>query len=73
MTIFTSSRKRYARHIVWVATIAMLAASVEAWGQTSQATQWQRGTTLGALAVSLHLKARRRRWAPRSDGKSTGT
>ena len=57
MTIFTSSRKRYARHIVWVATIAMLAASVEAWGQISQATQWQRGTTLGAFGGVASLES----------------
>ena len=57
MTIFISSRKRYARHIVWIATIAMLAASVEAWGQTSKATQWQRGTTLGGFAGVASLES----------------
>src|SRR4029078_13336424 len=50
MTTFTSSGKRDARHIIlWVATIAMIAAAAEAWGQTSKATQWQRGTTLGGF------------------------
>jgi hypothetical protein len=57
MTIFTSSRKRYARYIVWVATIAMLAASVEAWGQTLQATPWQRGTTLGGFGGVASLES----------------
>ena len=57
MTTFTSSRKRDARHIVWVATIVMLAASVEAWGQTSKATQWQRGTTLGGFGGVASLES----------------
>lgn len=57
MTTVTSSRKRYARHIVWVATVAMLTASVEAWGQTSKATPWQRGTTLGGFGGVASLES----------------
>jgi hypothetical protein len=74
MTTFTSSGKRDARHIIlWVATIAMIAAAAEAWGQTSKATSGSVAPRSAALAVSLHSTARRQPWAPRSDGNSTGT
>jgi opacity protein-like surface antigen len=36
--------------VQWVAGIAILAAPVAAWGQTSSGAQWQRGTTLGGFA-----------------------
>ena len=50
MTTVTLSRKRFARGMVWVATIAIVAASVEAWGQTASGVNWHRGTTLAGFA-----------------------
>jgi len=38
------------RAVFWIALVGFLTASVQVWGQTSNATQWQRGTTLGGFA-----------------------
>lgn len=49
MAPFTSSRRRV-RAVLWVAAVAVVAVSVEAWGQTSSGADWRRGTTLGGFA-----------------------
>jgi len=49
MTRLTSARRRCV-HLVWLATIAIVAVAVEASGQTADTYQWRHGTTLGGFA-----------------------
>jgi hypothetical protein len=50
MRTVTSTRRRGGRVVFLIAALAILTASAQAWGQTSNATQWQRGTTLSGFA-----------------------
>jgi hypothetical protein len=41
---------------VWVVALALATASVDAWGQTSKTTEWQRGTTLSGFGGAASLE-----------------
>ena len=56
MTTVTSSRRLHLRIVIWAAAVGILAASAQAWGQTSGGTQWQRGTTLGGFAGAASME-----------------
>lgn len=50
MTTLTSSRRRCGRFVACLIAIAVAVLASEAWGQTSNGTQFRRGTTLGGFA-----------------------
>ena len=62
MTPFTFTRTRCSRAITGLATIAILTFAVEAWGQASTRTQWQRGTTLGGFGGAATVSGTTPAW-----------
>jgi hypothetical protein len=49
MTTFTLSHRFRARTLGWLAAVAWLSTSIEAFAQTSRDIEWQPGTTLGVF------------------------
>lgn len=49
MTTFIWSQRQRWQTLGWLATVALLSASIEAFAQTSRGIEWQPGTTLGGF------------------------